>query len=611
MGSLFVLLVVLGCVAYQYFKGTLFKSFAGIIIAICATVAAFGYFEFLAGLLIGRDIFVPWSYSISFLLLFVLALAILHVLAGQLTRKTVDLGVLAERIGRVVCGIFQGLIISGALIAGLAMAPLSNKIPYQRFDKTASNIEKPKKVLFNADGFATGWFNLASKGSLSGKRSFGVLHPNFLNQMFLNRHIDSISAITSSDAIQVSKTNAAWTASSDLKGAGSKPLPQKSGHTLTIVRIGITKNAVKKGGTFTLSQLRLVCNKKSRAKTPLAGKGKVVYPAGYLRTPNELQMKKPSDQIRLEIGDIKGKAREIDFAFYVPNDYMPVLAEFKQNSVAEVPRVVAADQAPEIKGFIPISECTTDIAQVQRIKSAKIFGIELAARGKLLSGLTLIINDPNDWQDAQTERSIRSGQFEDGQLNCVRAELQMEKPAGWDAVTKKAKPKAAQAVAKQPAKKTFAPPKKRAKRKRRAKGIRGILQPRPGYKVISLKCNNPSGGAAIPGVQLPVLIEQSGLVHHAVGVIASAEVDDEVIYELDYCSVSSKDTEGGIVIAEDGTVRQAFPEAIWITEQAKSIHEFYVLYLVESGRDTIITEVGAGDSQASAGFTDVEGFLIK
>jgi hypothetical protein len=188
VGSLLVVLIILGCVAYQYLKGTLVKSFVVVITSICASVVAFGYFELLANVFISREILVPWAYSLSFALLFILAFAVLQTIAAQLTRGPIDLGLLPERIGRVVCGIFLGLIVSGLLLTAAAMAPIPAKYPYQRFDETIPDFEKnPSKVLLNADGFATGWFSIISSGSFSGKRSFAALHPAFLDQLFLNR----------------------------------------------------------------------------------------------------------------------------------------------------------------------------------------------------------------------------------------------------------------------------------------------------------------------------------------------------------------------------------------------------------------------------------------
>lgn len=341
MAGLLIVLIILGCAGYQYQKGTLVKSFATIVTSVCASIVAFGYFELLATVFINRDIVVPWAQSLSFVLLFVLAFAVIQTITAQLSpRRPIDLGFLPERIGRVACGAFSGLIISGTLLAALAMAPLPNKYPYQRFDTTRPDPENPNKVLFNADGFATGWFGMVSSGSFSGKRSFAALHPDFLDQVFLNRHsiAEDIPAITTSQAIEVPKKNAAWLAAATLKYSKdlNKPVEHRSGHNLTIVRVGIKKKMVGEAGTFTLSQLRLVCKHKNDSNR-LAGKAKNIYPIGYLTTANLLQRKQLNDRISLRRSDFDGSVKWTDFAFYVPNDFLPVLVEFKQNSIAVVP----------------------------------------------------------------------------------------------------------------------------------------------------------------------------------------------------------------------------------------------------------------------------------
>lgn len=356
MGSLLVVLIILGCVAYQYLKGTLVKSFVVVIVSICASVVAFGYFELLANVLINNKIFLLWAYSFSFALLFILAFAVLQTIAAQLTRRPIDLGLLPERIGRVVFGIFLGLIVSGLLLTAVAMAPISPKYPYQRFDATSPDPENPGKVLPNADGFATGWFSIVSSGSFSGKRSFATLHPAFLDQLFLNRQeIDNgVSIITSSEAIEIPK-KAVWPAPEGLKDSDGKPIQPKSGHNLTVVRVGMTIQAIRDGGIFTPSQLRLVCKQESDTKEdPLSGKGKNIYPVGYMKTADELQIKKLTDYIEIKRSDLDDNGvKNIDFAFYVPGDLKPVLVAFKQNCINQLPQsaFVSAEQAPPIVPF--------------------------------------------------------------------------------------------------------------------------------------------------------------------------------------------------------------------------------------------------------------------
>jgi hypothetical protein len=368
MASLLVVLIILGCAAYQYFKGTLAKALATIIIAVCASIAAFGYFEVLANVFIGRGgnsrfpALVPWAQPLCFALLFIVVFAILQTLAMQLTRKPVDLGFLPERIGRVVCGIFLGLMLSGLLLTFLVMAPLPNKYPYQRFDQGKPDTEKANKVLLNADGFMTGWFSIISSGSLSGKKGFATLHPNFLDQVFLNRHnTDDISIITTSQAIEIPK-KAVWPAPQGLKDSNGQPVSPKSGHNLTIVRVAIKKGAIKDAGKFTLSQLRLICKQKGDAKDPLTGKGSNVYPIGYLKEADQIQV---SSVIQIVSGDFKdgNREKEIDFVFGVPDGFEPVLVEFKLNNIAQIPRsaiISSADQAPAPALFTPSSGSKKD-----------------------------------------------------------------------------------------------------------------------------------------------------------------------------------------------------------------------------------------------------------
>jgi len=250
------------------------------------------------------------------------------------------------------------------LLTTLAMAPIPNKYPYQRFDQRYPDAEHPNKVLLNPDGLATGLFGIISSGSLSGKRSFATLHPDFIDQAFLNRHSasESMPIVTSSQAIEVPKKNAAWYATEGIKNAQDPTKlieSKKQDRNLTFVRIGLKKSAVGEAGTFTFAQLRLICKQQmADARNPLAGKGQTVYPVGYLAGPNLLQTKRLSDTIKVSRSDFgaNDRVRWIDFAFYVPAGFVPVLVEFKQNSIAEVPALVTAEQAPPPEPFVPSSE---------------------------------------------------------------------------------------------------------------------------------------------------------------------------------------------------------------------------------------------------------------
>jgi hypothetical protein len=376
MASLAVLIIILGCAALQYFKGTFVKAFAMIIIAICSSIVAFGFFEIAANLIISQGnngsllSLVPWAQTVCFILLFVVAFGLLQTGASYLIYHEVDFGFIPERIGRVVCGIILGFIVSGLLLTALQMGPLPLSYPYQRFDPSRLNPDKPSRVLLNADGFATGLFGLISNGSLSDKNSFKTLHPAYLNQLFFDRLLGDASNVSGIwPAIEVPKPGV-WPASeavkkqvdtfvSELRTNGGKikyeqsrsvaiPVSTKDAYDPTIVRVGIKKRAIHReptvnGGVFTPSQLRLICTRNT-------GESVNAYPIGHMKTKDEIQI---SPEIKLNANDIGGNAKYIDFVFCVPSGFEPSLVEFKLNSVVDIPTgaIVSADQAPAVEPF--------------------------------------------------------------------------------------------------------------------------------------------------------------------------------------------------------------------------------------------------------------------
>jgi len=600
MASMIVILIVLACAAYQYLKGTFVKAFAMLIIIICANTVAFAYFETVANILIARDTIVLWAHCLSFTVLFVLTVVILETAAAQLCRQKIDLGRLAEGAGRVICGLLSGLMLAGALLTCLAMAPLPDKFPYQRFEQTPPNPQSPRKSFLNADGFTTGLFGILSSGSFGGKTSFAAVHPSFLNEVFLSRQnaIQNIPVFTEKDALDVPKKNAVWPAASNLKDTGGKPVSPRNAHTLTIVRLGFERKAVKQAGKFTLSQLTLGCKQQEHAKKPLEGKAYSAYPIGYLRTANSLERKQLNDVIEIGPADFDDKVKWLDFVFDVPNGFVPVLAKFKQNNIVQLPAPVGADQAPETAAFIPSAACARDSAQVKSQPSARIYGVELACDAKFLAGSSLQISDPNQWLTAQSPDSIAPARFQDGKISYVRAQLKTGVPETKQDKTGSETPK----------KPKYSP---RTAPKKTLKGLASFLEPRPGYKLLSLKCNKPAAGSAISAGQLPALQELSGTVHHPVGIVAGATAGDETVYEVDYCCLDTSQINGGLVIADDGSVAQPFPPGVWLTQQGRNISEFYVLYLIKTGKKSLIVSVHSTQPPMSAQFEKYEAFLVE
>jgi hypothetical protein len=97
-----------------------------------------------------------------------------------------------------------------------------------------------------------------------------------------------------------------------------------------------------------LSQLRLICKRQGYGDEPLTGPGINIYPIGHLKAADQIQV---STELKLTSKDhFKNNAKEkwIDFVFCIPRDYVPMLLEFKQNSIVEIPSkaIVNADKAP-------------------------------------------------------------------------------------------------------------------------------------------------------------------------------------------------------------------------------------------------------------------------
>jgi len=377
MASLAVVLIILGCGALMYLKGTVFKALTMIIIAILSVVIAFAFFEVLSNIIINRGnngsmlSLVPWAQTLCFAILFIVSFGLLQTAASFLGRHEVDFGFMPELIGRIVCGIILGFIVSGFLLTALQMAPLPLSYPYQRFDPARLETDNPSTPLLKSDSFITGLFGIISNGSLRGKNSFKTIHPNYLDQLFFNRFLGDASGVSGVyPAIEVPKPGV-WPASeavkkqvdsfvSELRTRGGKvvyepsgksvaiPISTKESYNPTIVRVGIKKRAIKReasinGGIFTPSQLRLICTRST-------GEAVNVYPIGYLKTKDEIQI---SPEIKLEAKNIEGSARFIDFVFCVPSGFEPELVQFKLNSIVQIPTgaIVTADKAPPVEPF--------------------------------------------------------------------------------------------------------------------------------------------------------------------------------------------------------------------------------------------------------------------
>jgi hypothetical protein len=182
MINIIVLLICGGCGVAVFLKTTAVRAAAALIASIIAIMAAFNFYESVAGFVgfIGA-----WANAFSFLIITILVVALIMAGIVKLTPTPLDLGFLPERIGRAVFGLVLGILASGFVLTFLALAPLSTKLPYARFEQATQS--SPNKLLLNVDGLITGLFSKISDGAFRGEKSFATQHPNFLDQLYLNR----------------------------------------------------------------------------------------------------------------------------------------------------------------------------------------------------------------------------------------------------------------------------------------------------------------------------------------------------------------------------------------------------------------------------------------
>ena len=184
-----VIVVILATVSCVYLKSTLIKSFVILINAFISSTIAMAFFETLSGLVAGYG--GEWTQGAVFLFIFVIVLAILNAAGDRFAPANIHFGDFPDRAARSLVGAFAGFVIAGVILLAAAMLPIGTKWPYERFNSESISISqdkpKPNKLFLNADGFVAGFTSRVSRGSMAGKKSFALVHPDFVNEIHLNR----------------------------------------------------------------------------------------------------------------------------------------------------------------------------------------------------------------------------------------------------------------------------------------------------------------------------------------------------------------------------------------------------------------------------------------
>ena len=163
MALVIVILVLILTMAFFHLKCSLMQSFMTLWSAILATILTFSYYEWTANLLISRGYALDWALCGCFMLLFIVAFALLRSLSELVIAAPVDLGNAVKLPMSLVCGLLAGIILSGNLLIVLGLLPMHGKVFYSRFAPDASVvIRSPRKPALSTDGFVAGLYRLIS-----------------------------------------------------------------------------------------------------------------------------------------------------------------------------------------------------------------------------------------------------------------------------------------------------------------------------------------------------------------------------------------------------------------------------------------------------------------
>ncbi len=333
-----IAVIVLAGIAalYAVKKESLITTLATIFACVIAGIIAFSFFEQLtARFSEPESSLLAWRPALFFLILFAVPFIIFKAIINVSINETVEFNARIEQIGRIVFGVVLGFLISGFILASLAIAPLKMSLPYARFDEKNLTPDSPDALAVGSDMFVTGLFKMVSGGSLGGEKSFATLHPNFIDQSYINRlKIQKVKAYTGKNTLKTPEENG-YKILDKLIYPDGKSVKVSAGHNLVAVTAGIAKRDRRHSVPLNFSQIRLICKYPDSDDNEFQAQTYSYYPIAELTSSGKA--KPVSLTARLELpkksdGDILW----VDLVFAIQTDSEPIFVQVKQNEIARV-----------------------------------------------------------------------------------------------------------------------------------------------------------------------------------------------------------------------------------------------------------------------------------
>lgn len=349
-----LMLIVVGVVAFFHYVQGFFSAFISTVLAAIAAVVAVGFHEqIVAALNQGKTS--DYAHAAVLCGTYAITYIVLRLIFDKAIPGNVNFGVLPDKVGAGVMGLFAGMFTAGVIAIAAQALPFGPVMGgYSRWEASTNQLQlnrvpdwarvgrnditsnlyfndelkeptlDPAKVsglLLPVDDFVLSFTSMVSAGSLSGDTEWKSVHPSYTNELFAQRlglqpgaKKTAFEQNKQSQVDVVELFRAPKTGFDQIDGdskefrVNKEPPPAKlmpgEGQSLVVVRMVFKRDAAEKDNRirFGLGNIRLVAG------------GKNYFPTAVLRDDNTAIFQRADDFLFVD-GD-KG----IDAVFIVDND---------------------------------------------------------------------------------------------------------------------------------------------------------------------------------------------------------------------------------------------------------------------------------------------------